>query len=528
MRILIADDEEEIREYIHRMPHWQEAGCEIIGKAANGREALELLDRLKPDLLITDIRMPVMSGLELAQRIKEEGREVPVILLTAFGDFEYARQAIKLGVVDFITKPFQPEAIVQSVRILQQHVSKRKEWLWQDEFFALFGDGQNAEGQLKAWMSLHDVKDGSYYLLFADIDDESAVNGGPPLSRLGLKDKIETIFKNEGYVYWTALPKSGIYFTLFTGEGRMQETASGLVMDIARTIMAECNDNPSSSSISLGISGWSASLLQFSEAVRQIEHCMEYRMLLGKRSMIAYESLDQRFLSRTRHKQLIGDEVAELLHKGSWEEIQRFLRAAYKKMLLDGFHKIEIRNLNLHMIEAAESVLQQYGIAPSAEERVAVREQALTCNVLTDLMQLFERYFQRVLAQIAGKKEDFSSRLVFETKQEIEKRYADDLTLQMIADQLNVNYSYLSRVIKKETGKNFRDLLWEHRLKEATSRLIQTDMKTYEIAYAVGFKDVNHFGEIFKKRLGKTPTEFKEEARRLPTASGSAVDRGMS
>ncbi|QGQ99504.1 response regulator [Paenibacillus psychroresistens] len=516
MKILIVDDEQEIRDFIGRMPEWKLAGCEVVGTASNGAEAYEMMVRLQPDVLITDIKMPIMDGIVLAEKLKKERPELPIIFLTAYSDFEYARQAIKLGVVDFITKPFRPEDLIKSVNLLRVYVSHQNEWIWQDEFFAYFSHPSPTETEKLDWLQKQAIEDRPYRLVYVEMDNTpTAVHVNQPFSRLGLKDKIDVILKDEAFSYWSALSETGIYYLLFDGlfePGDPDEPTSSHIMNLIRTIMEVCNED-AVISISIGLSQHLNSFLELTDGIYQISQCMEYRMLLGKKSIVSHEALDDLFVEHNRNQDISRNEFSLLLQRGDSSEVSGFLRSSYKRMLTEGFNKAEMQSFNMQMVDTSEAMMVEYGIQTSSDKRMEVHKALLGLNILTEMMQFLEIYLRRVVEQIQAKKVDYASRLILETKKMVERHYAEDLTLQMIADRLNVNYSYLSRIIKRETEKNFKDILVEFRIEEAKRNLAQTDLKAYEVAYAVGFKDANHFSEIFKKIVGKTPSEYREEIR---------------
>lgn len=516
MKILIVDDEKEIRDFIGHMPEWRLAGCEVVGMASNGEEAYEQMLRLQPDVLITDIKMPIMDGIVLAEKLKKERPELPIIFLTAYSDFEYARQAIKLGVVDFITKPFRPEDLIKSINLLRIYVSHQNEWIWQEEFFAFFSHTSPTELEKRNWLQDKSIVDRPYRLIYVEMDHTpSLIHANQPFSRLGLKDKIDGILQEGSFSYWTALSEAGIYFLVFDQLFELEnpdEPTSRYIMNLTRTIAQDCNED-AVISISIGISQHLDSFLMLPEGIRQISQCMEYRMLLGKKSIVAHEALDELFHEHNRSQDISRNEFSLLLQRGDSGEVSVFLRSSYKRMLSEGFNKVEMQNFNMQMVDSSELMLIEYGIQTTSEKRMEVRRTVLALNILTEMMQFLETYLFEVVKQIQEKKADYASRLILETKKMIEAHYKEDLTLQMIAEWLNVNYSYLSRLIKKETEKNFKDILVEFRIEEAKRNLAQTDMKAYEVAYASGFKDANHFSEIFKKTVGKTPSEYREEIR---------------
>jgi two-component system response regulator YesN len=137
MKLFIVDDEKAVRDYIVSLPAWNRLGCTIVGQAADGWEAYETICRAKdkkPDVLITDIRMPSMDGIELTRRILDVRPDMKVIFLTAHGEYEYAKQAVKLGVVDFITKPFHENELVDRVQWIRDHRMDRRrpDWVQQE------------------------------------------------------------------------------------------------------------------------------------------------------------------------------------------------------------------------------------------------------------------------------------------------------------------------------------------------------------------------------------------------------------
>ncbi|MBW7461045.1 AraC family transcriptional regulator, partial [Paenibacillus sepulcri] len=171
-----------------------------------------------------------------------------------------------------------------------------------------------------------------------------------------------------------------------------------------------------------------------------------------------------------------------------------------------------IQHFCIGMVERSEDVLLEFGIEPDARTAVEIRETMLSSLILTDMMKSLERYLLDNAEEIRRLLSQSPKRLVAETKQIIDREYASELTLQTLAKRLNVNYSYLSRLIKKETGVNFTDMLWECRIEAAKVKLLKDDLKAYEIAYAVGFKDSAHFSMLFKKMAGCTPSEYKRQS----------------
>ena len=264
--------------------------------------------------------------------------------------------------------------------------------------------------------------------------------------------------------------------------------------------------------LSVGISQLEPSLLRMPEAIRQLKACMEYRMLLGKKSVIAYEAIKSIRSEKEQQVTFSTNRLAELLRTGDRTGITEALREVYRMMLTVGAGKQEIQHFCLRLIERAESVMEDFGLESDSWARMHIREKVLSSVILTDMMREVEQVMLSSAGRIAELVEHAPKRLVAETKQLIGQAYEGELTLQLVAKQLNVNYSYLSRVIKKETGQNFSDLLWLTRIEAAKTKLLREDMKAYEAAYAAGFKNYAHFSLLFKKVVGVSPSAYKLQA----------------
>lgn len=510
MRILIVDDESEIRDYLAGLPQWEQAGCTVVGTAVNGEEALSLMERTSPDVLLTDIRMPVMDGLALAEAVRKIRPDLPIIFLTAHHEFEYARQAVRLGAADFITKPLRPEDIVRAVERLQ--AKERENWAERDSFFAAIGGETLSAEQKREWLRGRGIADGTFVLLYAELDHmHSLPYSRNPFALKQVRKALETVSKREGTAAWMSEASSGVYALLPCRADSEAEPDVSRSIRFAKRMIEAC-EKQEGLSVSVGISRMMASYLELPEAIGQTGVCMDYRMLLGKQTVLAFDAIETIVSEREQESLSSVNRVAELLRIGETDGIRASISAAYRRMLSVGASRTDIQHFCIGMIERSEDVLLEFGIEPDARTAVEIRETMISSLILTDMMKSLERYMLDNAAEIRRLLSQSPKRLVAETKQIIDKEYGSELMLQTVAKRLNVNYSYLSRLIKKETGLNFTDMLWECRIEAAKVKLLHDDLKAYEIAYAVGFKDSAHFSMLFKKMVGCTPSEYKRQA----------------
>ncbi|MFC0335264.1 response regulator [Paenibacillus sepulcri] len=508
MRILIVDDESEIRDYLAGLPQWEEARCTVVGTAANGEEALGLMERTSPDVLLTDIRMPVMDGIALAEAVRATRPDLPIIFLTAHHEFEYARQAVRLGAADFITKPFRPEDIVSAVE--QLRTKERDDWLERDSFFTAIGGETLCAERKREWLRDRGIEDGNFVLLYAELDHVHGLQySRNPFALKQVRKALETVSKREGTTAWMSEASSGVYVLLPCRSD--SETNASRSIEFAKRMIEAC-ESQEGPSVSVGISRTMASFLKLPEAIGQTGVCMDYRMLLGKKTVLAFDAIETIVSEKEKESLSSVNRVAELLRTGETDGIRDSISAAYRRMLSVGASRKDIQHFCIGMVERSEDVLLEFGIEPDARTAVEIRETMLSSLILTDMMKSLERYLLDNAEEIRRLLSQSPKRLVAETKQIIDREYASELTLQTLAKRLNVNYSYLSRLIKKETGVNFTDMLWECRIEAAKVKLLKDDLKAYEIAYAVGFKDSAHFSMLFKKMAGCTPSEYKRQS----------------
>ncbi|MFD0711523.1 response regulator [Paenibacillus sp. GCM10027626] len=514
MKLFIVDDEKAVRDYIVSLTAWNSLGCKIVGQAADGWEAYETISGTKvdaPDVLITDIRMPYMDGIELTRRILEDFPDMKVIFLTAHGEFEYAKQAVKLGAADFITKPFHENELVDRVKWIRDHRldRRRPEWVQQEEWIRALLTPLMPEREKLDSLGHPEAMNQPAVFLFVEIDNSGILDDtGKPFSNLALREIIADVMTLYPHPYWSALSQSGVYLVLFIPPAVPKEQLAHEAMEIARHILDAIHGSLGFS-VSIGISELLSSAAELRRGLEEAKSCLDYRMLIGRNSIVAYSSMLSMQEQKREQSELKRSELADLLRKGDEALISDYLRTMNRTFMLEGISKTRIQEACMEMVETAGQTLHSFGIQPSPEETIAVRKSVLSFTILSDLMTYMEQFLKRTTALVGSARQSTSANYIDAAIKFIESRYMEDITLQMLADELFVNYSYLSRLIKKETGRNFRDLLWEHRIDIAKTKLATTNLKHYEVAYAVGFKDAAHFSQLFKKMTGKTPKDYK-------------------
>lgn len=513
MQIVIVDDEQAIRERLVGLKEWEQIGCTVVGEAGNGSEALKVVSACKPDLIITDIRMPVMDGIQFAESVRTLYPSVQIIFISAYGDFVYAKQAMKLGAVDFITKPIAVGELVDTVELLRQgiHRADRDGDLYQENMIRLLLSGKWHELNAEENMKLQPLRDRRAVLLSVEIDNldvSDAVTN--PFSLLTLKETVCDTMARHPYPYWTYVSQKGLYVILFEPDDADERDMKAGSLNVARDLIARCK-TAFRHSVSIGVSSVLQAVTELRQGMQQIEECRDYRMLLGEGSIITSDSLS----GIVRHGSLRADavETAELmgyLRKGEKERIPPFFRAVYRDILSNGLKKIHVQRYALDLMERAEQVMLESGMGTRKEEQIEDRKKILSYDTLSELMKFLETRLSDVADRLAAYSEQSGSGWLKKMMTYLDTHYREEITLVSLSKHLHMNHSYLCRLIKKETGTNFRELLWQVRIEKAKKLLAESETKAFEVAYMVGFKDPSHFSQLFKRIVGVTPTEFRE------------------
>lgn len=515
VRVVIADDEQATLDYISSLPDWQRLGCEVVGRAGNGWEAYELVEQLRPDLLVTDIRMPVMDGIELAEWASRAHPAMQIIFLTAYSEFEYAKQAVKLGAVDFITKPFQAEELMESIQYLQ-HVGmsgKGSSAVEKEELLQLMLDPAVEPAAKQATLEAKQLAGRQVLIVAAEVDNAQRMQQtGVRFSKLTMRDKLAEVAGRFPYPYWTTLAQAGVHFILFIPEGQADK-ASTEVFSLARGMLAVCEAS-FAYPVSFAISNVLGSLLELDQGMGEIRRSLNYRMLLGKHSIISISAVEDIQQEQHMRRQMSLTDLEQLLSHGEQEQLKGYMRQVYREAVSSGWGKQEVHRFALDIVSAAEKALREQE-TEFPGDWFQVRMHVMAFDILSDLMRYLEQQLMLAMAAIAQVRTYAAGSTMAKIRQYIELHYQEDISLHTLAEALYMNYSYLSRMIKKEAGYSFRHLLWEYRIGVAKSKLAAGHMKSADIAFSVGFKDPSHFSKVFKQMVGVSPADYAKSAARL-------------
>ena len=485
---MIADDEYFVRYGIMTSIDWAAHGCRFIHEASNGEEALEKIHLEKPDILLTDIRMPVMDGLELLKRLKQENIDLPVIILTSYAEFEYARQAITMGVEEYILKlSSKPEDILNAVlRVRDQMADRRQEATRQEIHYFQKKDLIEQLGGQKIRIMMLDIygldKLGAY-------DAVAAVNAMFAARR-------QEIFGQEPHLL--AHAELGKYLLAVADRGLA-------VVRICKLISQALHDD-FLFDCGIGVSQVCSDFSQVYTYIEQADQAARQCFFQSGDNYVFHEQLpppplpfqlDEQRIIRAIEQEVQDDLLAyagEMLDQTRYLPLPAFLdtNVTFLYTMTRILKKLgKTLPANLDSIDGIYRYLQ--GFYTYADFRKGILE-------TVDMMY----------ALSLGNYQEYRS-VVYKIKQAIEKNSEMNLSLEFFSKTMNMSYSYLSTLFKNELGYSFKEYLNMIRIDKAKAYMKDIALSVGEIADRVGYSNQYYFSKVFKKYTGLTPIDYKNK-----------------
>ena len=529
-KVLIADDELHICNLIKCLIDWEAYGLEVAGFAHDGETAFQMCQELLPGLLITDIRMPGLDGLELMKKIAEALPDIKVIIVTGYSQFPYALQAIKYHVIDYLLKPVQKNE-------LEAAVKKGLELLEKDSVFLQtesrnFVSTQKIKDNLLMCMlknknnldnrqQIFDVYRDQFYSNdkargWQLIQINFVFRSGEDISFIQnfLKTKMKAIV-TEGIgtsdIEITTILSGNDFYCLVNGN--MDYLEAKKYENYIKDKLIILNETIQKVNFIIGVSNIYADYHKIYDCIVQCEKCVLHKVYKGKDRIIYFEKIPQTiydsqfFLNDTFRKNFTAALKNEDIRKISalLEDLSVVLYNYSKRT--NGKTVLEIYDI---LVE--EFYLTIFGYSQKEEMIEAKKEILRQGRYFYSLSGLFHYLGEIIGSEIQSfskKKEEQSIKPVKLAQRYIEKHYMDDITLEQIAKEVGWTETYLSTSFKKNIGKSVVDYLTYIRIQHAKELLLDTGRSIGEVADTVGFHDAKYFATRFKKFTGVSPNEYR-------------------
>lgn len=523
--VLVVDDEQEQRLALTERVDWDSAGFEVVGEAENGVEALDVLETLEPDLILTDIKMPMISGLELAARVREIRPATQVVILSGYDNFEYAQTAINYNIISYLLKPISPEEMSNELIKIHRRMDERLAGvisspdtdgeqirkLRVDKFLIplLLGSNEeqpNEETLLNKARELQIIEENVKPVRFCVLVTKFKNADGVSKTENSHADFIDSVFSR--YIHSESLIIYGRAVTLavIEGEGELSNLLELPLLELVQTAKRVLN-----SACTVGVSREFSSLSACSSAYFQAITARRYTMdgagevrFINDQERDGELEIDQAEKSAVRLEQLlkVGDEEAlEDFINGLYESSTPENAALLVMQIIATVYRVvssASEKSGLSNLFASNPIFSR--ITSYTSERVMKNDLMAFCKEAKTLISSSQKRDTEILCD----------RVV----QIIEEKYGDEsLSLTGVSNELGVSPNYLSALIKKHKKKNFVTLLTERRMKSAYDMLICTNMKVLEISEKCGYSDQHYFSYCFKRFYGDSPNRIRSTHR---------------
>lgn len=538
LKVFLVEDEVVMRNGIKNNIPWAEEGFEFVGEASDGELAYPLIKKEKPDILITDIKMPFMDGLELSRIVKKELPQIRILILTGYNEFDYAKTAIDIGIARYLLKPISSAKLLEAVKEVGEQIEKEQEQsrmleryqkemeenvhleqqkLWNELIANKLSTAELLEGGQKVGM---DFTAYAYQVFLFKITQGGDATGG---SRdfIDVSGKITQLAGTwENVLTFDRSPEGWVFLIKAQSDGEIGErlrACSQALVDVVSpyaeveyfggvgTVVHRLGDIPGSyqeaGKAFAGRFFTSPNQIICPADVIRLHNRVEDKIDVSNiRSKKAERELVERFL-RSGTAEEAGSFVEGYFLDIGGQNVQSMLYRQYVMMDLY-FSAVDfLQSMKIETEELPEYCRDVSEMVMNATTLQSMQDQIGT--LFCETMKLRDRHSMKKYSAILE-----------EARQFIRENYQrEDMSLNTVASNVNISPSYFSAIFSAETGQTFVEYLTQVRLEKAKELLMCSSMRTAEIGYEVGYKDAHYFSYIFKKVVGCSPKEYKNRGK---------------
>ncbi|WP_461205139.1 response regulator transcription factor [Clostridium sp. DL1XJH146] len=533
-KLILVDDKRDITEGIMKMGDWYQQGFEVCDRAFNGEEALKLIKEKKHNIVVTDIRMPKMDGIELTRRIKELDMNIKVILLSGYDDFAYAQQAIKLGAEEYLLKPVRINLIKEAVNRakikLDEERNSKEEIdllnhklvesfpLLKEKYFKYLLSSAKKDDLSKIKEKFDflgiNLETENIIIIIAELDNIHMINNKNYMEEFELyknqvantlREDVSRTCKCEVFRY-----DQNKIIILLNGDKKinLKENIHKAykIAEIIRSTVENCSQN----TITLAIGDISPTMEEIYYSFRNAQKILSYKLYLGGNRVITIDDIELGSKSLFKYPMNVEEELLFAIKIGRVEQIdvlvEKYLNdlLSEKKLSPQAFKNILIEFIGSVYRKILYTDSDKYGCTKELDYLVEI-------NKLKTLDRIKDWMKQNLTMICQLMQEEKKSRLekdIYKAKEYIYKYYNTNISLQKVANYICISPTYFSAVFKEYVGESFIEFLINYRIKKAKGLLVDGQYKIYEVANMVGYSDRRYFSELFKKHVGQNPAQY--------------------
>lgn len=535
LKVFLVEDESIVREGLKNNIPWQEYGYQFTGEASDGEMALPMIRKIRPDVLITDIKMPFMDGLALSQIVTQEIPDIKIIIISGYDEFEYAQRAIRVGVEQYLLKPITRGALRKVLLEIREKIETEQE---QKNYLETFQNEMKEYEEYSRRNFLEKVFGGllSVQQIYEEAAKISLELDGPCYNIVLLSLQVRRqnpeseMWEPEGFDrvkealfrYFMRFPEYlafrwniSLYGVLIKGEAdQMEELKKRCLGNIEKI----CSEENFSMEWHAAVGEPVERLSLLPECYTKVNHILAHRFFNPQQHILTEKDVEEfmpgkdiRSFESLDSSKVNPEVIQRFLREGKQEEIEDFVngylagvKEALESRLFRDYLLLNIRFTTVNYMEML-GINQQDVLSENDHDRI--REVSVNSGDIYDYMR---ELLERAIVLRDRENENQGKRVLKKGLEYIEEHFSEDfLSLNSVAGAIGVNGNYFSSVFSQEMQMTFIEYVTKKRMEKAKKLLRQTEKHSGEIAAEVGYKDPHYFSFVFKKTTGLTPREYR-------------------
>ena len=522
-KVLLVDDELVDLEWLKRRVSWSELNLEVIATANSGFTALRILKERQVDILISDIKMPIMSGLELAQKAKEVRPNLKIAFISGHEDFAYARQAIVLNAFGYVLKPVKDQELMELLQSIRDVLDKEKKnsianvkfndtiSVFKDEMLHQWLSGSNKNVDYEFLEHYGIIGKGSKCTAaIIEVDDVKW-----KLREYNDNERIEILKKcTDMIVDYINYEHLGYYY--LNDERHisiiLKELDPAVLNYILIRLIEKIKKN-SNITITIGLGRGCESVEELPRSYKNAKDALEYKMFFGKSKLICYENIPK--------AQFENPVSLEYKFEPIFRSITEYNLSNLNNSIEDLFNSVKglntkkaVYNFTLHFISKLEAQLQKNdNDFHILEEQLKNFELVQNFETIEDIKDWLVNKLSNVSQQLAQKNQRMDRKIINDIKKYVQDHAEGKINLKDVADNFSFSPNYLGHLFKEATNEKFNDFVIRMSMERACQYLLDPVIKIYEICDRLGYKNILYFNRQFKEYYGMTPSDYRKRNR---------------
>lgn len=527
LKVMLVEDEAPVRSMMMEIIDWESLGFQVVYGANDGKDALEYLEEHAVDLIISDIYMPFVDGIELIRRVRKQDIYTKVVYLTGYNEFDYAKEAIDLNVSKYLLKPITKDEVTKvlvemgkeiseeierkkNVERLEVEFEKYQEMYKTNTLYNMYiGEipGTRVEDMCKQLEII--IPKGGYQVAVVEIVDKEEITSKQwgrdiAIFNFALQNICKEVVDNDVDVF-IGNEGSIVLGFLAVEQQDVYETIKKLMRSICHVYRME---------LTAGVGSVVSEFQRISQSYKEAKRALEYQVIEGTNKILMYSDLD---VSKVFNVDLVKgymENIEIAIRTNDKNSLSKYLQLFFEHLKFQQMKVEEFRTLTLTLVTRIyatflETIKQNEEFLTLEHEII---KQIMDANKSEDLQYIIEDMCDSFRLKMEEQRLNQKEVLVYEAKKIMEKEFQRfDLDMEDISQRLHVSSSYLSRLFSQYTEGTFIEYLTNCRMEKAKELLRTTSLKVFEISEQVGYEDSHYFSYNFRKNIGKTPRQFRKE-----------------